>query len=527
MNTKKPIVLAILDGWGEWDIEKGNAIKKADLPTFKQLDKFYPKLFLQASGMSVGLPWGVRGNSEVGHQTIGSGQIIFQFLPTIMTSISDGSFFSNKVLKEAFAETKKRGSDLHFWGLLSDGAVHSHITHLFALLEMAGREGVDNVFVHAVTDGRDTHPQSARNYFLELDKKISAEKVGKLATVSGRYYAMDRNNNWDRTEKAYLAMTIGEGIKDTNVFHAIDEQYARGITDEYFDPIVMTDEVGEPVGRIKENDVVVCFNFRKDRSRQLTKAFSSPDASRFERADSLLNLKCFCFASYEEGLPVEIAFSTKEISTRLGEVVSQAGKTQLRIAETEKYAHVTYFFNGGLESPFPGEDRIVIPSKSVASYAEVPEMSCPEVMDRLLLAIDGGRYDFILVNFANPDMVGHTGILEAAVKSIEYIDSQINILINKVLENNGQMIITADHGNIEEMINVYNGEPDTQHSKNPVPCWYVSADSYSATGIEREERIEINGMLVDLAPTILDLLEIEKPEEMIGISLLPMFKDQK
>ena len=526
MIGKKPIVLAILDGWGEWDIEKGNAVRRAKLPTFDRLDKHYPKLFLQASGMSVGLPWGVRGNSEVGHQTIGSGQIIFQYLPTISTSISDGSFITNQVLKNARLEAKKKGVSVHIWGLLSDGAVHSHIDHLFALLEMAGREEIENVYVHAVADGRDTHPQSTKTYLGDLLKKMSSEKIGKLATVSGRYYTMDRNNNWDRTEKAFLAMAEGDGIKRDDVFKAIDEQYAREVTDEYLEPIVLVDGNIDPVGLIKEGDLIVCFNFRKDRSRQLTRAFSAPDFSEFKKAARVGGLKCVCFAQYDEDLPVAVAFTTREITTRLGDILSKEGKTQLRMAETEKYAHVTYFFNGGLEDPFPGEDRVVIPSKKIASYAEAPEMSAPWVMERLIMALEGERYDFILVNFANPDMVGHTGSLGAAIQALEHIDGQIDMLINKVLEKEGQMIITADHGNVEEMINIYSGETDTKHSKNPVPCWYVRPDNYNEAGFKRNQHIEVNGMLVDLAPTILDIIGIAKPKEMIGISLLEMFNDQ-
>ncbi len=526
MNNAKPVVLAILDGWGEWDINKGNAIRMAKLNTFRELDKCYPKTYLQASGMSVGLPWGIRGNSEVGHQTIGSGQIIFQFLPTITTSITDGSFFENKALRSAFDKAKNKGSALHFWGLLSDGGVHSHIDHLFALIEMAAKEGIKDVYVHAVTDGRDTHPKKAKKYLEDLQEKIRTEKVGKIATICGRYFSMDRNNNWDRIERSFLAMVNGEGIEEKEVLKAVDKQYERDITDEYLEPVVMVDDSGAPVGRIKEDDAVICFNFRKDRSRQLTKALSVSDFSKFEKAKTVNGLKCVCFAEYEKGLPVEVAFVTKKITTRLGEVLSSNDKKQLRIAETEKYAHVTYFFNGGIEKPFPGEDRVVIPSKRVKSYAEIPEMSAPEVMQRLLSAIDEERHDFILVNFANPDMVGHTGILEAGVRAVEYIDEQVGILMNKILEKGGHMLLTADHGNVEEMINVHTGETDTKHSKNPVPCWYINPDNCNSSGFSESRRMDIDGMLIDLAPTVLDIMGLPKPSDMIGRSLLELFGDQ-
>lgn len=527
MNNKKPVVLTILDGWGEWDIKKGNAIREAKLKTFKELDSFYPKTYLQASGMSVGLPWGIRGNSEVGHQTIGSGQIIFQFLPAITTSITDGSFFENKVLKKAFSQGKKKNSNLHIWGLLSDGGVHSHIDHLFALIDMAVSEGLKQVYLHIITDGRDTHPKSAKKYIKRLEDKISSEGVGKIATISGRYYSMDRNNNWDRIEKSFLAMTAGKGRESFGPLEAVDEQYDNGIKDEYLEPVVIKDDSGQPVGKIKKGDAVLCFNFRKDRSRQLTRAFSVQGFSEFKQAEPIKDLNCYCFAEYEKGLPVEVAFSIKKITSRLGQILSEKDKKQLRIAETEKYAHVTYFFNGGVEKPFSGEDRTVVPSKRVQTYAEIPEMSAPEVMDKLMAALDDNKYDFILVNFANPDMVGHTGVLEAGIKAVEHIDEQVGKLIKKVLEKNGHMIITADHGNVEEMVNVHNGEVDTKHSKNPVPCWYVSPEARFPEEISGGRDMEIRGMLIDLAPTVLDIMGIEKPADMIGISLLEVFGDQK
>lgn len=520
MKICKPVVLMILDGWGEWRIEKGNPLKKAKLPTIERLNKHYPKTYLQASGMAVGLPWGVRGNSEVGHQTIGSGQIIFQYLPTISTAIGEGSFFKNEALLSAFDWVREKNSDLHVLGLLSDGAVHSHIDHLFAFLEMAKNNKVREVYIHAFTDGRDTHPQSARTFLAMLKKKIQEIGIGQIASLSGRYYAMDRNNNWDRTKKTFLAMTAGEGIKAFDTDSALDESYAKNILDEYLEPVVLVNENDRPIGLVKDNDAVVSFNFRKDRSRQITKAFVMEDVYELRDVIRPKNLKYVCFTEYEQGLPVEVAFAPQDITVRLGEVLAKNWKRQLRISETEKYAHVTYFFNGGVEQPYFYEDRILVPSKKVSTYAELPEMSAAEVTDKLIEAIDNHNYDFILVNYANSDMVGHTGDFNAAVKSVEFVDSCLERVIDAVVKKGGQMVVTADHGNVEEMVNVYTGETDTQHSKNPVPCWYVSVDSFLEKKPLEEEKIEAQGMLVDLAPTILEIMGIAKPVEMIGHSLL-------
>ncbi|HTW96321.1 MAG TPA: 2,3-bisphosphoglycerate-independent phosphoglycerate mutase [Candidatus Methylomirabilis sp.] len=522
-KKKKPIVLAILDGWGEWDVEKGNPFFKTKLPTIERLNAHFPKIYLQASGLAVGLPWGVRGNSEVGHQTIGSGQIIFQFLPAISAAIGDGTFFKNQVLLDGMARAGKNNANLHLIGLLSDGAVHSHLEHLFALLEMAKKNGAPEVYIHAVTDGRDTHPQSAKRFLASLENKIKEIGIGKIATLSGRYFTMDRNNNWDRIEKAFLALTAGIGLLEKNPHEAIDNQYLRGIYDEYLEPVVLTNETGDPIGQIKDNDTVICFNFRKDRSRQITKAFVLPDFKEFKQAKRPANVSFVCFAPYEEDLPAPVAFHEQVITARLGEILSRNWKRQLRISETEKYAHVTYFFNGGMEEPFFYEDRILIPSKRVATYADAPEMSATEITDKLLEAMSKNNYDFILVNYANSDMVGHTGNIPAAIKALEHVDGCLERLIGGVIEKGGELIITADHGNVEEMLNVYTGEVDTQHSKNVVPCWYVAEQSW----IEKPEsgvKIEAGGILVDLAPTILELLGFEKPPQMVGSSLLRQFK---
>jgi 2,3-bisphosphoglycerate-independent phosphoglycerate mutase len=524
-KKKKPIVLVILDGWGEWDIEKGNPFVKSSLPLIEKLNFHYPKIYLQASGLAVGLPWGVRGNSEVGHQTIGSGQIIFQFLPTISNAIGDGSFFKNQGILAAFDWTKKNNSDLHVLGLLSDGSVHSHIEHLFALLEMAKNNQVKEVYIHAVTDGRDTHPQSAKKFLEMLQSKIREIGIGKIATLSGRYFTMDRNNNWDRVEKASLAFTAGIGIEEKNLNEAIDNQYARGIFDEYLEPVVITGESGEPTAVIKDNDAIICFNFRKDRSRQITKSFVMPGFKEFKQVKQPQNIKFVCFAQYEEGLPAEVAFQEQEITARLGEILSRNWKRQLRIAETEKYAHVTYFFNGGMEEPFFYEDRILIPSKQVTTYADAPEMSATEITEKLIEAMNKNNYDFILVNYANSDMVGHTGNYNAAVKALQHVDGCLEKLIEAVFARGGELVITADHGNVEELLNIYTGEPDTQHSKNAVPCWYVSPDSWLENQ-EAVKKIEASGLLADLAPTVLELLGFEKEPKMTGSSLMREFKRQ-
>ncbi|MDD4901791.1 MAG: 2,3-bisphosphoglycerate-independent phosphoglycerate mutase [Patescibacteria group bacterium] len=525
-RKKRPIVLVILDGWGEWDIEKGNPVVKSKLPLIDKLNAHYPKTYLQASGMAVGLPWGVRGNSEVGHQTIGSGQIVFQFLPTITTAIGEGSFFKNEALLGAFAWAKKNNSNLHVLGLLSDGAVHSHIEHLFALLEMAKKNEVKEVYIHAVTDGRDTHPQSAKKYLSMLENKISEIGIGKISTLSGRYFTMDRNNNWDRVEKAFLAITAGIGVKEKNPHEAVDNQYARGIFDEYLEPVILTGDNEDPVCLVKDNDALICFNFRKDRSRQITKAFVLPGFKEFKQAKPPANIKYVCFAQYEENLPAEVAFEEQQITVRLGEILSKNWKRQLRISETEKYAHVTYFFNGGMEEPFFYEDRILVPSKQVKSYADAPEMSATEITEKLVEAMNKNNYDFILVNYANSDMVGHTGNYNAAVKALQHVDGCLEKLIEAVFAKGGELIITADHGNVEEMLNIYTGEPDTQHSKNVVPCWYVAPDSWIESQ-EKPKKIEAGGLLVDLAPTILDLLGFEKHSAMVGSSLIKQFKRQQ
>lgn len=525
-KTSKPVVLVILDGWGHWDQEQGNAIAQANLPTIKKLDEFYPKILLQASGMSVGLPWGVFGNSEVGHQTIGSGQIIYQYNPIITTAIESGAFFQNNILLSCTDFTKENKSDLHLIGLVSDGGVHSHINHLLALLELAKEQKIKNVYIHAIVDGRDTPPKDAKKYIEKLQEKIQKLETGEIATLVGRYYTMDRNNNWDRVQKGFDAMMKGEGIKERDPLMAIDNQYQRDLTDEYLEPVVLVRENGKPVGTIKDGDAVICFNFRKDRARQLTEAFVSPKFEGFQRSFSPEKTKFAGFTEYDKKLPAEVVFPPQEITTRLGEILSLSDKKQFRIAETEKYAHVTYFFNGGVEKPYPGEERVVVLSKNVSNYAEIPEMSAPEVTEKLLEAISSKKFDFILVNYANPDMVGHTGDLSAGIKAVEYIDQCVNKIVTATIKEGGAMIITADHGNVEEMINLRTGEKDTEHSVNPVPCWFITAENHREKALKTNRTPNIEGMLVDLAPTILELLGLPEPEDMIGQSLLETFAEK-
>jgi len=520
MNISKPVCLVILDGWGESKNTVGNAIANAKLPTIEYLNKYYPKVLLQASGLAVGLPWGTAGNSEVGHQTLGTGQIIYQNLPLIDKAIDDGSFLQNPVLLETIEWTKKNNSSLHLLGLLSDGSVHSHINHLLSLLELAKSQNIDKVFMHLITDGRDSPPKSAKKYLEIVLAEIKTMQLGQIATIIGRYYAMDRNENWDRTEKAFLAFTQGIGILTNNPLSALENQYQQKITDEYLEPIIISDQQNQPLGLIKENDAVICFNFRQDRSRQITKAFVLPDFDKFQKALRPKNLKFTCFTEYEKNLPADIAFPKQEISSCLGKILSDAQKKQLRIAETEKYAHITYFFNNGAENPLPEEDRILIPSKNAKSYDQIPQMSANEITEKLIEAIAEKNYDFILINYANPDMIGHTGNFKAGIKAIETVDTCLKKIIQTILKKSGCLIITADHGNVEEMINLKTYEKDTKHSTNPVPCWFVAENNKQERLFSEQNSVEVSGMLIDIAPTILEILNFPKPAEMIGKSLL-------
>ncbi len=531
-NKRGPVVLCILDGWGETGEIRGNPILKANLPTIKKLDEYYPKTYLQASGIAVGLPWGVVGNSEVGHQAMGTGQIIYQKLPIINTAIQDGTFFENETLIKSIEFAKEHKSRIHLFGLVSDGGVHSHVEHLFALLEVMKNNKFDDVFIHVVTDGRDTAPRSARAFLADLLNKIKQIGVGEIATIGGRYYAMDRSQNWDRIEKAYNAMVYGEGIKAKDPVKAVEDQYKKDISDEFFEPIVIEKTAGKPVAKIKEDDVFICFNFRKDRAKQITEAFALNNFEEFEKINPIKKIKVICFTEYEVGLPVDIVFVSQKITSRVGAEIEKANLSQLRIAETEKFAHVTYFFDGGKMIDYKNQEKIHVLSKKVSSYAKLPEMSAQEVTDKIVEALESKKHpDFILVNYANPDMVGHTGDFDAGIKAVEFTDKCLGTLIEKTLMLNGALIVTADHGNVEEMVNLSTGDIDTEHSNNPVPCWLVKPDNHqsknkSIEGSEEINRFEIGGFLSDIAPTVLELLEIKKSNKMTGDSLVPLFNGE-
>lgn len=514
----RPFVLVVLDGWGLSNTVSGNPIREAKLPTFEKLNRYYPMTSLQASGISVGLPWNTAGNSEVGHMTMGAGRIIYQNLPRIALSIQDRSFFSNPVLTAALENVKAKQSRLHLMGLVSSGAVHSHRDHILALLRLAKEQGLNEVAVHAFTDGRDSSPTSGLSQIKEIEREIQLIGIGKIVSLCGRHLAMDRNNNWDRIEQAYRMLTEGVGETASDPLLYLEQKYAKGITDEFIEPTLITQNQSPLT--IEEGDSVIFFNFREDRARELTKAFVLDDFDGFTRAKRP-DVYFVTMTEYEKGLPVHVAFPPEEVHDSLGETLSKHNLRQLRIAETEKYAHVTYFFNGGNEKAFPGEDRILVPSPTVAHFDEQPEMSAPQVTDTLVQKVEENLYDFILVNYANPDMVGHTGNEQASIQAVEATDKSLARIIPAILKAGGAMIITADHGNVEEMINPMTGEHDTEHSTSPIPLWYVTPTNHrekKADEMMREQN-EVQGLLSDVAPTILDFLGIEKPAIMNGTSL--------
>ena len=511
--SKKPVVLMVLDGYGLSDKTEGNAIALANTPVMDKLMKECPFVQGAASGLAVGLPDGQMGNSEVGHMNIGAGRIIYQDLTRITKAINDGDFFKNEVLLQAMDNCRKNDSALHLWGLLSDGGVHSHIEHLYGLLEMAKKNGLQNVYVHAFLDGRDTPPASGKSYIEQLQNKMDEIGVGKIASLSGRYYAMDRDNNWDRVEKAYDALTAGEGVQAENAVKAMEDSYAKDVTDEFVLPTVIT-ENGAPVATVKANDSVIFFNFRPDRAREMTRAFCDDKFTGFERKTGFLPLTFVCFKDYDETIPNKlVAFQKEDIKNTFGEYIAKCGKKQLRLAETEKYAHVTFFFNGGVEEPNVDEARLLVNSpKDVATYDLKPEMSAPEVGMDLVEAIKSDKYDVIVINFANPDMVGHTGVIPAAVKAVERVDSLVGDAVNAVKEVGGVLFICADHGNAEKMIDYETGKPHTAHTTNPVPFILVNADA--------SMKLREGGCLADIAPTLLELMGLEQPAEMTGKSLI-------
>ncbi len=508
---KKPTVLMILDGFGLNDDKNGNAVALADTPNIDRLMKECPFVKGYASGLSVGLPDGQMGNSEVGHLNMGAGRIVYQELTRITKEIEDGTFFKNPELLEAIENVKKNGSDLHLYGLLSDGGVHSHNTHLYGLLELAKREGVEKVYVHCFLDGRDTSPTSGKGFIEALEAKMAEIGVGKIATICGRYYVMDRDNRWDRVEAAYRALTLGEGVKANSAVEAISASYADGKTDEFVMPTVIEAD-GAPIASIKDNDSIIFFNFRPDRAREITRTFCADEFDGFDRGPRK-QVTYVCFSEYDVTIPnKKIAFKKVELKNTFGQYLADHHMTQARIAETEKYAHVTFFFNGGVEEPNPGEDRILVNSPKVATYDLQPEMSAPAVCDKLVEAIESDKYDVIIINFANPDMVGHTGVLDAAVKAVGTVDACVGRAVDALVKVGGQMFICADHGNAEQLIDYETGGSFTAHTINPVPFILVNYDpAYT---------LKEGGCLADIIPTLIEMMGMEQPAEMTGKSLL-------
>ena len=509
--SKKPTVLMILDGYGLNEKEEANAVFEAKTPVMDKLMAECPFVKGYASGLAVGLPDGQMGNSEVGHLNMGAGRIVYQELTRITKEIQDGDFFKNESLLAAMKNAKENDSAIHFMGLLSDGGVHSHITHLYGLLEMAKREGLKKVYVHCFLDGRDTPPASGKSYIEALQAKMDELGVGEIGVVSGRYYAMDRDNRWDRVEMAYKALTAGEGVKGTNAAEAVQASYDNEKTDEFVLPTVMEKD-GKPVAVISDKDSVVFFNFRPDRAREITRAFCDDEFAGFAR-EKKLNLTFVCFTDYDDTIQNKlVAFHKVQLKNTFGEYLAAHGKTQARIAETEKYAHVTFFFNGGVEEPNEGEERILVKSPKVATYDLQPEMSAPAVCDKLVEAIKSDKYDVIIINFANPDMVGHTGVEDAAIKAVEAVDECVGRAVEALKEVDGQMFICADHGNAEQLVDYETGDPFTAHTTNPVPFILVNADP--------KYTLAENGCLADIIPTLIELMGMEQPAEMTGKSLL-------
>lgn len=506
--SKKPVVLAILDGYGISDSTEGNAVYSANTPNLDHLKSTYPTTIIHASGLDVGLPDGQMGNSEVGHTNIGAGRIVYQELTRITKSIEDGDFFTNEEFVNAVENCKKNNSSLHVMGLMSNGGVHSHIEHIFAVVELAKKHNLEKVFVHCFLDGRDVSPTSGADFVKDLHEKLKEIGVGKIATVSGRYYAMDRDNRWERVTKAYDALVHGIGAETECPFEAVKESYENDVTDEFVIPTVVVKD-GKPVGTISENDSIIFCNFRPDRAREITRTIVDPDFDGFER--EFFPTYYVTMTQYDAKMPnVHVAFKPQTLVNTIGEYISSKGMKQLRIAETEKYAHVTFFFNGGVEKVYEGEDRILVSSPKVATYDMKPEMSAYEVTDKLMEALDTNKYDLVILNFANCDMVGHTGIMDAAIKAVEAVDDCIGTVADKVISMGGAIFITADHGNAEQMIDPEDGSVFTAHSTNVVPL--------IVAGIGDVKLAE--GRLADLAPTMIEVMGLEIPTEMSGKSLI-------
>lgn len=501
---KKPLILMILDGFGIAP-ESGNAIKAAKKPNIDKLFAENPITQIGASGMDVGLPDGQMGNSEVGHTNIGAGRIVYQELTRITKTINEDKLKDNEAIVSAMDKALENGTALHLMGLLSDGGVHSHNTHLYGILELAKKKGLEKVYIHAFLDGRDVPPSSAADFVQACVDKTEEIGVGKIATVMGRYYAMDRDNRWERVEKAYAAMVYGEGVEAECPVCAVKNSYKEDVTDEFVVPSVVKDGA-----TIQPNDSVIFFNFRPDRAREITRTLVDPDFNGFKRKNGFFPVNFVCMTQYDATMPnVDVAFKPQVLTNTLGEYISDKGMAQLRIAETEKYAHVTFFFNGGVEKQYPGEDRILVKSPSVATYDLQPEMSAYEVTDKLVPAIKSGKYDMIILNFANCDMVGHTGVFDAAVKAVEAVDECVGKVVDAIKEMGGVALITADHGNADKMVDT-DGEPFTAHTTNPVPFCVIGYDCELKDG----------GRLADIAPTMLQILGLPQPEEMDGTSLI-------
>ncbi len=508
--NKKLTALMILDGFGFSEDETGNAIRTAGIPFVRGLKSEYPHTLVGASGMDVGLPKGQMGNSEVGHLNIGAGRIVYQELTRITKDIEDGGFFDKQEFIDAMENAKKNGKKLHTYGLISDGGVHSHNEHLYALLKMAKQRGLDNVYIHCFMDGRDVPPDSGLGFIEALEANIQEIGIGQIATVMGRYYAMDRDNRFERVQKAYAAMVTGEGLHAASAVQAMRQSYDKGEMDEFVKPtVIMKGEA--PVATIGAGDSVIFFNLRPDRAREITRTFIDKDFNGFER--DYFDVHYVCMTQYDKTFEnVTVAYKPQSLDNTLGEYLAKNGKRQFRIAETEKYAHVTFFFNGGVEKPNEGEDRYLIPSPKVATYDMKPEMSAYEVADEAVKHIESGEYDVMILNFANPDMVGHTGVLEAAVKAVTAVDACVSKVVSSILKMGGDVLITADHGNSEKMYDE-NGGPFTAHTINPVPLILVGERYKNAS-------LKSGGRLADLAPTLLDMMGLEKPAQMTGHSLI-------
>jgi 2,3-bisphosphoglycerate-independent phosphoglycerate mutase len=524
-NVAKPIILIILDGWGINQAYPGNAITSAQTPFMDSLIQEYPATTIRASGESVGLPWGKAGNSEVGHLNLGLGRVLYQDLPRINRDIANNNFFKNPILLKVAEHVLKHNSSLHIMGLLSNGGVHSSIDHLNALLKFAKKKNIEKIFIHPILDGRDVSLDSGINFIKGLERTLKEYNVGKIATVAGRIYAMDRNNNWSRTQKYYDACVLAKGNKVKSALDAVESSYRKKIYDEELSPSVIY-ENDSPVTKIKDNDAVIFFNFRPDRARQITKAIIYDSGSGLERNIKINNLFFASFTEYEKDLNVEVVFPPEEIKETLGDVLSKAGLKQLRIAETEKYAHVTYFFNGGREEMQEGEDHVLVPSPDVESYDLKPEMSAGEITKKVVEALNKNIYDFILINYANSDMVGHTGNLEAAIKAIEFLDVCVKKVVGSALDAGACLLITADHGNAHVMFNMQTGQVDKEHTNNPVPFILVSKE-YQGKNFGWQNfaggdlsTITPQGILADVAPTVLKLFNLKKPEVMTGESLI-------